>query len=82
MANYRCTRRRMKIKRARATAPALGGSPPHTPDLPDSLVCVCVGVGYFRVADAAKSVVAIENAGMNRAMARQADAEREKRAKI
>jgi hypothetical protein len=24
---------------------------------------VCVGVGYFRVADAAKSVVAIENAG-------------------
>jgi hypothetical protein len=23
---------------------------------------VCVGVGYFRVADAAKSVVAIENA--------------------
>jgi hypothetical protein len=43
---------------------------------------VCVGVAYFRVADAAKSVVAIENAGMNRAMARQAGAEREKRAKI
>ena len=43
---------------------------------------VCVGIAYFRVADAAKSVVAIENAGMNRAMARQADAEREKRAKI
>jgi hypothetical protein len=62
MANYRCTRRRMKIKRARAT----------TPRLPDhrlthltflTVSCVCIGVAYFRVTDAAKSVVAIENAG-------------------
>jgi hypothetical protein len=50
---------------------------------------VCVGVAYFRVADAAKSVVAIENAGgaINQIAPttheprrrRQADAKREKR---
>jgi hypothetical protein len=60
MANYRCTRRRMKIKRARATAPALGDHRLTHPIFLTSLGCV--GVGYFRVADAAKSVVAIENA--------------------
>jgi hypothetical protein len=51
---------------------------------------VCVGVAYFRVADAAKSVVAIENAGgaINQIAPttheprrrRQADAKREKKA--
>jgi hypothetical protein len=53
---------------------------------------VCVGVAYFRVADAAKSVVAIENAGgaINQTAPTTheprhgppADAEQEKRAKI
>ncbi|SRR6266487_3490827 len=53
---------------------------------------MCVGVAYFRVADAAKSVVAIENAGgaINQIapttheprVARQADAKREKVARV
>ena len=53
---------------------------------------MCVGVAYFRVADAAKSVVAIENAGgainqitpttHERRSRRQANAKREKVARV
>jgi hypothetical protein len=61
MTSCHCTRRRMKIKRARATAPAFRLTASHTRSSRQS--AFACRRRLLRVADAVKSVVAIENAG-------------------